>query len=108
MLNHALPKLFIVSGLFFSALRAADSTSIADMEEESHSLSGVWYFFDDQNNKGNSLITSAINSVDSSTITDSTGAISSYLWDTTSFAPGAQGSGRSLKMAFVFGTQDPK
>lgn len=74
---------------------SAQSTMISDFENQSatNNLGGYWYFYDDNTDSGESVLTT----VDSIT----------KFWDTTTFAAGAEGSASAVKLGFILGTKEP-
>src|SRR3954467_784169 len=86
-----------VSGLIgLHAARAQTSTVVSDFESPGtmNNLGGYWYFYDDRTDAGESYITTA-------------DPPAQYAWDSTTFAPGAGGSGNAVNMGFVLGAKSP-
>jgi hypothetical protein len=85
-------------GLFAMAAGAAraqaPSTMVSDFESPGawNTYGTVWYCFTDQTDSGESVITTAD---------------PMFVWDTTSFVPGADGSVGALKVGFTFGAKLP-
>jgi hypothetical protein len=92
-----LRTLLIAAALLIGATGAkAQSTKVDDFESQFsvNMLGGYWYFYDDRTDSGSSVITTA----DTATL----------MWDSTTFAAGAEGSASALKLGWRFGAKDPK